>query len=203
MINTEKFYTDNIYFMQKTMGEYDMGLLEHSMCVAQVAMDIALEMGVDKKEATIIYMQGLVHDFGKVFIPKEIMLKEGKLTDEEFEIIKMHPELGYEYLNEVGLGELAGPALTHHNREDNTGYGGIEGSFDYASKIVAVADVFSAMIQNRVYSNASSLAQAGAEINRVAGTQLNERVVQAFNRVLIRDYLTLEEVERKQVLWVV
>lgn len=190
-----EFISDNMNFIMKRMGDYSMNLLEHSMSVAQVSMDIALELGFDEEAAFIVYLKGLVHDIGKLFIDKNILYKKGPLTDEEYEVMKQHSVLGFNFLNEIGLGDLSGPALNHHKREDGGGYGGSSDIFSYDEKIVAVADVFSAMIQDRVYQSSVSLHQAGVEINRVAGTQLNTVVVNAFNRVLLTKYMVEGEVK--------
>lgn len=130
---------------------------EHSARVAQYAKTIASELGWSEEKLERLYIAGLIHDIGKIGIPDAILNKPGKLTDEEFAQIKMHPEIGHKILK--GYDALEGvtdSVLCHHERYDGNGYPtGLKGeSIPVFARIIAVADAYDAMSSNRVYRRA-------------------------------------------------
>ncbi|VDN47282.1 Metal dependent phosphohydrolase (fragment) [Petrocella atlantisensis] len=96
------------------------------------------------------------HDIGKLNIPEEILSKPSKLTEEEYEIIKKHPQIGYEYLNGIGVEEIQDTALYHHERMDGEGYpmGFYGDQIPVEARIVAIADVYDALTSDRPYREA-------------------------------------------------
>ncbi len=136
------------------MRGYDDLTYVHSMNVALICNMIAGWLNYSEADTYILTAAGLLHDIGKVKIPKEIISKPGKLTDSEYEIIKNHTMYGYEILKDCPIDErIKNAALMHHERYDGRGYpGGLRGNLiDETARIVAVADVYDAMTADRVY----------------------------------------------------
>ena len=148
----------------------------HSSRVAEYSRMIAERFGYDRKQADGIYMMGLLHDVGKIGVPDAVINKPGKLTDEEFALIKKHPEMGSRILESVR--EMPGlkiGARWHHERYDGRGYpDGISGEdIPEAARIIAVADSYDAMTSNRSYRNVLSQEIVRQEIEKGRGTQFD------------------------------
>ena len=125
----------------------------HSQRVALYSVLVGLRIGLEPSELETLYRGALLHDIGKIGIPDEVLLKPGKLTVEEFAVIKQHTRIGYEILKEspsryLQMGAVI--ALGHHEKYDGSGYphGLIGDNIPLVARIVAVADVFDALIQN-------------------------------------------------------
>ncbi|MFC4098520.1 HD-GYP domain-containing protein [Paenibacillus xanthanilyticus] len=130
---------------------------KHTFAVGIISSIIGRWLGVRGQELVRLTMAASVHDIGKSGIPSEVLLKPGRLTEAEFDLMKRHTRQGYELLLASGFDErTALVALQHHEREDGTGYpNGLQADqIHFFSKIVAVADVFHAMTSNRVYKSA-------------------------------------------------
>ena len=159
----------------------------HSERVAKYTAMIAKEMGYDAETVEKYYRIGLLHDVGKVGIPKAVLNKPGKLTDEEYEVIKSHTLKGYEVLKDISVApELAIGALAHHERHDGNGYpNGLSGDeIPAVARIIAVADAFDAMYSDRQYRKRLDFDEALSRIREASGTQLNPEVVDAFFRLV-------------------
>ena len=158
---------------------------QHTERVGHVAARIALGLELPAGQVTLLRQAAPLHDVGKLAIPDRILLKPGKLTVEEYEVMKTHTELGARLLSSGSSPVLQMAALiaaTHHERWDGKGYPqGLSGeSIPLVGRIVAVADVFDALIHDRPYKKAWPFEDALAEIERSAGTQFDPRVVKAF-----------------------
>ena len=139
-------------------------------------------MGYSKAEVEKIHQIGLMHDIGKVTIPDGVLNKPGKLTDEEYAIMKQHAINGYDILKGVEIApDLALGAGFHHERIDGKGYpfGKSADEIPAVAQMIAVADTFDAMHSTRVYRRKLEMADIIAELKRVSGTQLNPDYVQA------------------------
>ena len=170
---------------------------QHTERVGHVAARIALSLGLPAGQVTLLRQAAPLHDVGKLAIPDCILLKPGKLTVEEFAVMKTHAELGARLLSSGSspvLQMAAVIAATHHERWDGTGYPKSLGgeAIPLVGRIVAVADVFDALIHDRPYKAAWPIEDAIAEIERSAGTQFDPRVVQAF-AALGEDMATVHE----------
>ena len=175
-----KFIREVIQVFAKTIDIKDAYTNGHSFRVAEYTKMIAAKAGYDEAEVEKIYNIGLMHDIGKITIPNEILNKPGKLTDEEFFIMKMHASNGYEILKEVEVDpNLALGAGFHHERMDGRGYpDGKKGEeIPTVAQMIAVADTFDAMYSTRPYRTKMPIEKVVEELNRVAGTQLNEKYV--------------------------
>lgn len=161
---------------------------EHTKRVGQMSAQIAQALGLPGTEVELIRRAAPLHDVGKIAIPDSVLLKPGKLTSEEFELMKSHTTLGAKMLSggQFPLLQRAEEiALTHHERWDGTGCLGLRGeSIPIAGRIAAVADVFDALTSKRPYKEAWPPAEAIEEVQRQSGQQFDPRVVEAFLRVV-------------------
>lgn len=167
---------------------YDNYIFTHSFNVTLYSLAIGMELGLSEKELETLGLGAILHDVGKMKIPREVLFKAGKLTEEEFELIKKHPEDGFEILRNVQTVSLivAHCAYQHHERINGSGYPRkIKGdTIHYFAKILAVADVFDAVTSDRVYRGAM-LPHNGLEILFAgAGTLFEEEIVKAFRRAV-------------------
>ena len=161
---------------------------EHTRRVGMMAGRIAEAMGWSQDEVELIRCAAPLHDVGKIAISDLILLKPGRLTEEEFEQMKAHTRLGAQMLSggRFPLLQLAEQiALTHHERWDGTGYLGLrEEAIPIAGRIVSVADVFDALTSERPYKHAWPTQDAIEEIRSQSGQQFDPRVVDAFLQVV-------------------
>ena len=151
----------------------------HSQRVADYSRELAKRMGKSDRFAEDIYFMGLLHDIGKIGIPDRIINKKGKLTDEEYAIIKTHPEIGSDVLKKINaMPQLYWGARWHHERFDGKGYpDGKKGAdIPLEARIIAVADAYDAMSSKRSYRDAMQQSAIRAEIVRVKGTQLDPEI---------------------------
>jgi len=154
----------------------------HEQHVGDLAKAIAAELGLDEACQTGIMIAGYLHDIGKIIVPAEILCKPGKLTPEEFSLIKTHVQTGYELLKNVTFPwEIARPLLEHHERLDGSGYPNhlVDGQISMVGRILAVADVVEAMASYRPYRPALGIEPALAEIEGGRGRIYDEKVVDA------------------------
>lgn len=161
---------------------------DHTRRVGQYAMLVARSLGRPQEEIEMLRRAAPLHDLGKIGIPDAILLKPGRLTLQEFEIMKTHTIIGAKVLAgaRTPLLQLAEEiALTHHERWDGSGYAGLPGdSIPVCGRIVAVVDTFDALTHERPYKPAWSIDQAAEEIARASGTQFDPQVVDAFLAVV-------------------
>ncbi len=164
----------------------------HSRRVSDICAAIASELGFDNDRINKIRISGLIHDIGKIGIDEKILSKPGKLNGAEWEEIKRHPEAGYRILSSVSeFSELAESVLSHHERWDGMGYPrGLRGEdISIEARIIALADAFDAMTQDRSYRKAMSCAQALEEIKNNAGVQFDPMITDIFvSRLLCKGY---------------
>nr|HPJ25649.1 HD-GYP domain-containing protein [Synergistaceae bacterium]HPQ37973.1 HD-GYP domain-containing protein [Synergistaceae bacterium] len=158
-----------------------------SESVALVGSRIARQLGLSKEEVEQTYWAGLVHDIGKILIPKEILNKPTPLSPEEYALIQEHPLLGCTMLSKMERLEKIAPfVLSHHEYWNGKGYPyNLEGEeIPLISRILSVADAWDAMTSNRSYREALSEEVACGEILAGKGTQFDPRVVEAFFSVM-------------------
>lgn len=143
------------YFdMLHNLRSIDDSIFSHSLNVAMISHIIGKWLKWDKNDLDQLILAGLLHDIGKLKIPPEILNKEGKLTDEEFEMIRWHPRAGYELIKGLNIdSRIKKAALQHHERCDGTGYPekALAASLEEFSMVIAIADVYDAMTAARKY----------------------------------------------------
>jgi HD-GYP domain-containing protein (c-di-GMP phosphodiesterase class II) len=155
----------------------------HSDRVAVISRTLAAELGLSEVECDRIYLTGLLHDVGKIGVPDSVLLKNGKLTDEEFALIKKHPVIGYNVLSHLDEISYVLPGVLHHHESlDGRGYpSGLKGiEIPFEARILAVADSFDAMTSTRPYREGMSIEKASQILQASAGIQWDARVVDAF-----------------------
>src|SRR3954451_4609643 len=159
----------------------DSGTASHSQTVGRYAEMIARELGFAPEAAERVRYAGIVHDVGKVGIPDSILCKPGALTEEEEVEMRKHPEIGARILAGSNLGDISAWVIAHHERSDGTGYplGLTADEIPLEAHILAVADAYEAMTNDRVYRVAMSEGDAQAELIRGSGTQFHGEVVGA------------------------
>ena len=191
-----QFINEMTQAFAKTIDMKDKYTNGHSERVAEYTAMLTKELGYDEETIEKYRNIALLHDIGKISIPPEVLNKEGKLTDQEFNIIKSHSAQGYKVLKDISLmPELAIGAGQHHERPDGKGYPkGLKGDeIERVAQIIAVADTFDAMYSDRPYRKRMNFDKAVSIIKEVAGTQLTEDVVEAFLRIVERGGLRAED----------
>ena len=159
----------------------------HSKRVAKYTAMLATELGYDEETVEQYYNIALMHDIGKIGIPDQVLNKPGKLTDEEYSVIKSHTERGYDVLKNISLmPDIVVGAEAHHERPDGKGYphGLKNDEIPRVAQIIAVADTFDAMYSDRPYRKRMNFGKAVSIIRDAAGTQLASDVVDAFLRLV-------------------
>ena len=155
----------------------------HSLRVAKYTRMLAQKLGIDEETAQRYYNIALLHDIGKIGIPDEILNKPGKLTDEEYDIMKSHTYRGYEILKKVKTQkDIADGARYHHERYDGKGYPARldGGKIPYVARVISVADAFDAMSSTRPYRKKLPMDFIVQEIKKCSGTQFDPVVAKAF-----------------------
>jgi putative nucleotidyltransferase with HDIG domain len=162
----------------------------HCMRVAEGAAMIARELGMPAERVQKIRYAGMLHDIGKLGVPTKVLQKTGKLTDDEYAAIKLHPTRGYEIVREISfLDEALAGIRHHHERLDGRGYpmGLVGMEIPESARIISVADVFDCLTSTRSYRQAWSAEDAIAELRACAGTQFDPRMVEALVRAVERE----------------
>jgi HD-GYP domain-containing protein (c-di-GMP phosphodiesterase class II) len=161
----------------------------HCETVSALCGLIGEELGLAPERLRSLRLAGLLHDVGKIGVGDEILLKPGKLTDEEFEVMKSHSTIGHRIVMGAALEEQAHAVLHHHERPDGRGYpDGLSGNqVPLESRVILVADAYEAMISDRPYRRGRPEADALAELDRFAGAQFDPDCVAALHRVLARE----------------
>ena len=171
----------------RSLDRRDGRTARHSATVAAFARDIAIEAGLDKRAAELAHTAGLLHDIGRFALPDRVMERQGRLTEDDWEAIRLHPELGADMLQDLGVyGPVAQIVRAHHERLDGRGYpDGLEGDeIPAIARIVAVAEVYDTLTAKDTYRDRMTSFQAMTEMRRVAGDQLDGRFVEALATLL-------------------
>ncbi|MFQ9933715.1 MAG: HD domain-containing phosphohydrolase [Lachnospiraceae bacterium] len=164
--------------------EYTKG---HSQRVSEYSYALAKELGLSDKDAENIRAIALLHDIGKIGVPDSVLNKPGKLTDEEYAIMKMHPIVGSEILKDIHIVEgLDIGAKYHHERYDGKGYpAGLSGSnIPFIARIICIADSYDAMSSNRIYRKRFSDEKILEELEKCKGTQFDPEIADAFIKLI-------------------
>lgn len=162
----------------------------HSTRVAEYSRQLAGKMGMTEEEQMSIYFMATLHDIGKISIDDAIINKPGRLTDEEYAVIKKHSEIGYNILRNMSeIKDIEYGARWHHERYDGKGYpDGLSGEeIPVFARIIAVADTYDAMTSNRSYREVMSQGKVRAEIERVKGTQLDPVIAGCMIEIIDED----------------
>jgi putative nucleotidyltransferase with HDIG domain len=173
---------------------------KHSEDVTEYALWMAEELGLSEETMRTLRIGGLLHDVGKIGVPDEILRKPGRLTDEEFEIMKRHPRLGEMIVGGIpGMSSILDAVRSHHERWDGMGYPDrLKGEeIPFMGRLLAVADAFSAMTTDRPYRKGLNLDKALAEIRANIGTQFDPEMADAFLRAVEKRKPVLTHAEQE------
>lgn len=176
---------ESLLILAKAAEYRDPHTAGHLSRVSRYSLLIGRGVGLSPDELDRLYHGAPLHDTGKIGIPDSILLKPGKLTDEEFEVMKSHPKIGYDIMNQarspyMQMGAVI--ALSHHEKYDGTGYpGGISGDqIPLEGRIVAIADVFDALTSRRSYKNSWEISDALAYLQKESGSHFDPELVRVF-----------------------
>ena len=186
----DELYIQTVTALSEAVDAKDRYTSGHSRRVAEYSRMIAARMGKSREEQKEIYRAGLLHDVGKIRVPVEIINKPGRLTDEEYNIIKLHPVTGYHILQGIsGNRDIAIAAKYHHERYDGKGYpNGLGGeNIPEMARILGVADSYDAMTSNRSYRGVLPQEVVRAEIEKGRGTQFDPYVADIMLQLMDED----------------
>ncbi|MEZ4417355.1 MAG: HD domain-containing phosphohydrolase [Gemmatimonadota bacterium] len=173
----------------------------HSRRVTELTVRLAALLGLPEKEISVLHSATMLHDIGKIGVPTAVLDKNGRLTDEEYEIIKTHVTIGEAILKPIAAFEFMLPIVRHHHeRFDGRGYpDGLSGKdIPFGARIVAVADTFDALVSDRPYRPGKSVELATRIIEEEAGAQFDPKVVGAFMRMYTADLKEIVQSHRER-----
>jgi putative nucleotidyltransferase with HDIG domain len=191
----EAYLGSQVRALTRLLAERDTYTEEHTRRVAFLAVRIGERLGLSPERLRMLAAGGLLHDVGKLSLPDSILKKPGSLTDEEFAVIQEHPGRGHDLVAELGFpSQVRALVLDHHERLDGTGYPrGLAGEeLDLETRILAVCDVYDALISTRVYRDAWTHERALALLRETERHRFDERCVSTL------EWLVVDEQEAKQ-----
>jgi putative nucleotidyltransferase with HDIG domain len=171
----------------RTLDERDKRAARHCAAVAKFSRDIAVHVGLSRRDQELAHTAGLLHDIGRFALSDRVMEREGTLSEEDWTAIRRHPAIGADLLKDVGVyGPVAEIVLCHHERIDGRGYPrGLKGpDIPEIARIVAVAEVYDTLTAPDTYRTQMNSFEALTELRRVADRQLDARFVEALAELL-------------------
>lgn len=180
--------SETLRLITKTIYEKNAGEQVHSERVGRLGEQLALDMGLSADEASDMRTAGLMHDIGKVGVSKDVLIKEGRLTEAEWKEIRRHPETGYHILSAIHeFADIAQVILYHHERWDGAGYPkGLKGeAIPLMARMLAVVEAYDAIVSG-VGKPPASVEAAVQELGRQAGRQFDAAVVEVFTKMTLR-----------------
>jgi HD-GYP domain-containing protein (c-di-GMP phosphodiesterase class II) len=184
----EAFLGARVRALMVQLGAKDSSTEEHTRRVATLAVELGEQLGLSPRRLRNLAIGGLLHDIGKLSIPGSILRKPASLDDDEYAVVKLHPERGRELLNELGGFDetVARLVLDHHERLDGSGYPrGIDADeLDLATRILAVCDVYDALVSPRVYRPAWTQDRALSLLREESDVAFDARCVDALERLV-------------------
>ncbi|MBO3445053.1 HD domain-containing phosphohydrolase [Clostridium sp. CCUG 7971] len=183
ILNRKSFRSSILHSLKESLQSKNVETEEHTERVANYATLIGKYLKLDSATIDELSLVGRLHDIGKIGIPERLLLKQDKLTDNEYEIMKTHSEKGYRLAMLLPeLSHISRSILTHHERWDGLGYplGLLGEEIPLVSRIIAVADSFDVMTTNRVYSEKKTVKEAINELRKCSGKQFDSNIVEAF-----------------------
>ena len=196
----EQAYLDMVQTLRYTVEAKDTYTRGHSDRVSEYSVLIGEKLGLPEEQIKTLRVGGLFHDIGKIGIPDSILLKPGKLTDDEYSEIKNHPAIGAHILGSAKIFQDIIPIVKHHHEKyDGNGYPSrLKGEeIPYLARIAAVADTFDAMTSRRSYRGPIDVEQVKEEIKRCEGTQFDPQIAEAFLDILNNEFEKIKEIQEK------
>lgn len=173
---------EGLNILVKSIADYSYEIYQHSINVATVAARFAYYLHLPEEKILLIKYAGLLHDIGKTKIHLKILNKSEKLTEEEWKIVKQHPELGVKILTPYPWAQSFLSLINyHHERWDGNGYYGIPGNkIPLGARLLALADAYEAMSSCRPYHKSKNFEQSLKELERCSGSQFEPFLVKKF-----------------------
>ena len=196
----EKAYLESIETLRYTVEAKDTYTRGHSDRVSEFSMLIGKKVNLSEEELRLLQIGGLFHDIGKIGVPDSILLKESKLTDDEYSEIKNHPSIGAHILSTASIFKDIIPIVKHHHeRYDGHGYPGQlqSDNIPYLARITAIADSFDAMTSKRTYRDSLPLETVMTEFEKCKGTQFDPELTDVFLNILRNDYDEIKTIQEK------
>ena len=193
-------YMESIGTLRLAVDAKDPYTRGHSDRVALYSVLLGKKVGLSDEDLELLRIGGLFHDIGKIGIPDAILLKPGKLTDEEYSEIKNHPTIGSHILATASIFEKVLPIVKHHHEKYN-GFGYPSklkgGEIPYLARIAAIADTYDAMTSKRPYRDSLALDVVKEEFRKNIGDQFDPVLGQAFLDILENDYPSIDEIQQQ------
>ena len=196
----EKAYMESIETLRYTVEAKDSYTRGHSDRVSAYSVLIGERLNLTEEDLNTLKIGGLFHDIGKIGVPDSILLKDARLTDDEYSEIKNHPSIGAHILSNATIFKDVIPIVKHHHeRYDGNGYPGkLKGEgIPYLARIAAVADAFDAMTSRRTYRNSLPLDVVKDEILKNKGTQFDPEIADVFLDILNTEYEKIEKIREE------
>lgn len=196
----QKAYMESIETLRFTVEAKDTYTRGHSDRVSEYSVLLGERLGLSEEDINTLRIGGLFHDIGKIGVPDSILLKESKLTDDEYSEIKNHPSIGAHILSNATIFQDVLPIVKHHHeRYDGNGYPGkLQGEeIPHLARIAAIADAFDAMTSKRTYRNSLSLDIVKSELEKCKGTQFDPKYADVFLDILNNEYSKIEGIRKK------
>ena len=194
----EQAYMESIETLRFTVEAKDVYTRGHSDRVSAFSVLIGEKLGLSESDIKQLRIGGLFHDIGKIGVPDNILLKDSKLTDDEYSQIKNHPSIGAHILSNATIFSDIIPIVKHHHEKyDGSGYPSrLKGNdIPYLARIAAVADTFDAMTSVRPYRHALPLEVVKEEFKKFSGIQFDPEITEVFLDILENDYEKIEEIQ--------
>lgn len=196
----EQAYMESIETLRYTVEAKDLYTKGHSDRVSAYSVLLGEKLGLPEQDLKALRIGGLFHDIGKIGVPDSILLKESKLSDDEYSQIKNHPTIGVHILSNASIFSDILPIVKHHHeRYDGKGYPSkLQGEdIPYLARVTAVADSFDAMTSKRTYRDALPLEVVKDEITKNLGTQFDPEIGMIFLDILNNEYDKITEIQKK------
>ena len=194
----ESAYMESIQTLRYTVEAKDSYTRGHSDRVADISVLIGQKAGLDEEALNVLKIGGLFHDIGKIGVPDHILLKDTKLTDEEYSEIKNHPAIGEHILSNATIFKDMLPIVKHHHeRYDGKGYPSKLAGEDipYLARIAAIADAFDAMTSRRNYRDPQDMEYVKTEFEKCKGTQFDPKLAEIFLNILNNEFDSILKIQ--------
>ena len=196
----ENAYLESIQTLRYTVDAKDTYTRGHSDRVSEYSVLIGKYLGLPESDLKTLRIGGLFHDIGKLGVPDSILLKEGKLSDNEYSEVKNHPSIGAHILSSASIFKDIIPIVKHHHeRYDGHGYPSqLEGeNIPYFARITSIADSFDAMTSKRAYRDSMPIEKVISEFENCKGTQFDPKLTDLFLDILRNHFDEIESIKEK------
>ena len=183
----QSFWIKLLLYLSRYIDSRVSACGRHSTQVAQLVKSTARKMDCDEEEIRSVYWAALLHDIGKIGVPDKVLSKAGPLTDEEWDVMKLHPTVGSNIVQSLkSISHIAPVIYAHQEKYDGSGYPeGLHGDqIPLGARILTVVDAYDAMTSDRHYRKGRSHAEAAEELLQLGGKQFDPQVVEAFLEVV-------------------